>query len=116
MGIVSLEGMDFYAHHGYYEEERKIGNKYTVDVSIDVDFTKAADEDELSGTVNYERVYEIVAEVMGNEALLLEHLAGRIIHQVRAAFPEINKVEVMVAKHNPPIQGLCKRAVIRMQG
>ena len=60
MGKVSLEGMEFYARHGYYEEERVIGNKYSVDIVLDVDFSEAVSDDKLGGTVNYEKVYEIV--------------------------------------------------------
>lgn len=116
MGKVALEGMEFYARHGYYEEERKIGNKYSVDVELDVDFTDAAMEDKLDGTVNYERVYEVVAEVMNIDAQLLEHLAGKMIRQIRDEFPQINAVKVKVSKYNPPIKGLCHRAVVTLEG
>lgn len=116
MGKISLEGMEFYARHGYYEEERIIGNKYSVDVTVEVDFTEAADTDKLEGTVNYETIYSIVAEVMSIDALLLEHLAGKIIKQLKDTFPDIKKAIVKVAKHNPPIKGLCKRASVQMEG
>lgn len=116
MGKVSLEGMEFYARHGYYEEERIIGNKYSVDVTIELDFSDAADSDKLDGTVNYERVYEIVAGVMAVDALLLEHLAGKIISELRASFPRIKSSLVRVSKYNPPIKGLCHRAVVELKG
>ncbi|MAE81988.1 MAG: dihydroneopterin aldolase [Flammeovirgaceae bacterium] len=116
MGKVALEGMEFYARHGYYEEERKIGNKYSVDVELDVDFTDAAMEDKLEGTVNYERVYEVVAEVMNIDAQLLEHLAGKMIRQLKSEFPQVNQVKVKVSKYNPPIKGLCHRAVVTLEG
>ena len=116
MGKVSLEGMEFYARHGYYEEERIIGNKYSVDVTIELDFSDAADSDKLEGTVNYERVYEIVAGVMAVDALLLEHLAGKIIAELRASFPKIKSSLVKVSKYNPPIRGLCHRAVVEIEG
>lgn len=116
MGKVALEGMEFYARHGYYEEERKIGNKYSVDVELDVDFTEAAMDDKLEGTVNYERVYEVVAEVMNIDAQLLEHLAGKMIRQLKTEFPQVNQVKVKVSKYNPPIKGLCHRAVVTLEG
>ncbi|MFK7951650.1 MAG: dihydroneopterin aldolase [Ekhidna sp.] len=116
MGQVSLEGMEFFAKHGYYEEERTIGNKYSVDITLDVDFTDATTDDKLEGTVNYEKVYEIVSDVMGNEAKLLEHLAGKIIKTIRSSFPSVRKVAVKVSKHNPPIKGLCKKATVSLEG
>lgn len=116
MGLVALEGMEFYARHGYYEEERKIGNKYSVDVQLEVDFHTAAAMDRLEGTVNYEKVYEVVAEVMSIDAMLLEHLAGKIIKNLKEVFPQVSKVQVKVSKYNPPIKGLCHRAMVTLEG
>lgn len=115
MGKVSLEGMEFYARHGYYEEERIIGNKYSVDVTLDVDFSEAASDDKLEGTVNYEKVYEIVREVMSIDANLLEHLAGKMIKALKEGFPEVKRAKVSISKYNPPIKGLCKRAVVELE-
>lgn len=115
MGQVSLEGMEFYARHGYYEEERKIGNKYSVDVYLDVDFQKAAKSDQLDGTVNYEKVYELVAEVMSVDARLLEHLAGKMVDSLKTSFPQVRKVTVRISKYNPPIKGLCHRATVTLE-
>lgn len=116
MGKVSLEGMEFYARHGYYEEERVIGNKYSVDVTLDVDVTEAALDDKLEGTVNYEKVYEIVQEVMSIDANLLEHLAGKMIKALKENFLEIKHVRVRVSKYNPPIKGLCHKATVELEG
>ncbi len=114
MGKISLEGMEFYARHGYYEEERIIGNKYSVDVQIETDFSEAAKADKIEGTVNYEKVYEIVAEVMNIDALLLEHLAGKMINKLKDSFPNVIAVKVKISKYNPPIKGLCHRATVEL--
>jgi dihydroneopterin aldolase len=114
MGVISLEGMEFYARHGYYEEERIIGNKYSVDVHIEADFSEAADSDQISGTINYEKIYETVAGVMNIDALLLEHLAGKMIKEMKSHFPDAKKVTVKVSKYNPPIKGLCHRASVEL--
>ena len=116
MGKVSLEGLEFYARHGYYEEERVIGNKYSVDVTLEIDFSDAASDDKLEGTVNYEKVYEIVRDVMSIDANLLEHLAGKMIKALRAAFDDVTQVSVRVSKYNPPIKGLCQKATVELVG
>lgn len=116
IGEVALEGMEFYARHGYYAEERKIGNKYTVDVYMVLDFKPAVMEDKLEGTVNYERVYELVTEVMTVDAHLLEHLAGKLLTRLKETFPQIQTAKVKISKHNPPIKGLCQRAVVTLEG
>lgn len=108
--------MEFYARHGYYEEERVIGNKYSVDVTLDVDFSEAASDDRLEGTVNYEKVYEIVQNVMSIDANLLEHLAGKMIKALKHNFSQVNQVQVRISKYNPPIKGLCHKATIELEG
>lgn len=116
MGKVSLEGMEFYARHGYYEEERTIGNKYSVDITLDLDFSDAAEYDKLEGTVDYEKVYEIIKRVMEIDANLLEHLAGKMIKELKSSFDQISGVSVRVSKYNPPIKGLCHRATVELTG
>ncbi len=114
MGKVMLEGMEFYARHGYYEEERIIGNKYSVDVEMELDFEEAVEEDKLEGTVNYEKVYAMVAEVMSIDATLLEHLAGKIIKRIKTKFPHVQAIRVRVSKYNPPVKGLCQKATVEL--
>ncbi len=116
MGTIALEGLEFFAYHGFYEEEQKIGNRYQVDIQISTDFSEAAQEDKLSATVNYEDLYKIIASVMTDNIKLLEHIAQRIITEVRHKYPDVFEVKVAVSKFNPPIGGVCNRAVISLIG
>lgn len=116
MGTIALEGLEFFAYHGFYEEEQKIGNRYQIDIQIITDFTEAAEKDKLKATVNYGDVYKIIAEVMKEPAKLLEHIAQKVINQVRSKYPEIESVEVFVSKFNPPIGGVCTRAKVSLKG
>jgi 7,8-dihydroneopterin aldolase/epimerase/oxygenase len=112
MGIVSLEGVEFFAYHGYYDEEQKIGNKYSIDIAITADLSRAAQEDKLKLTINYEVVYKIIADVMKEKHRLLEHIAYKIIEGVKVQFPDIEAVTVSVSKFNPPIGGVCERSKV----
>jgi 7,8-dihydroneopterin aldolase/epimerase/oxygenase len=112
MGIISLEGLEFFAYHGYYDEEQKIGNKYSIDIAITADLSRAAQEDKLKLTVNYEIVYKIIADVMKEKHRLLEHIAYKIIEAIKVQFPYIEAVTVGVSKFNPPIGGVCERSKV----
>jgi 7,8-dihydroneopterin aldolase/epimerase/oxygenase len=116
MGTIALEGLEFFAYHGFYDEEQKIGNKYSVDILVSTDFSEAARRDKLSATVNYEALYRITTEVMQRPARLLEHIAHSIIEEIRRAYPTVGDVEVSVSKFNPPVGGVCHRARITMRG
>jgi dihydroneopterin aldolase len=85
-GTVSLEGMAFFARHGFYEEERTLGNRYEVDIAVETPLGNAATNDELAGTVNYEGLYRIVREEMETPSKLLEHVAGRILERTCREF------------------------------
>ena len=114
LDCVALEGMEFFAFHGFYDEEQRIGNKYGVDLKVYVDLTTAAATDSLPRTVNYEQLYAIVLAEMGTRARLLEHLGQRILARVLAQFPHIARVEVSVSKFNPPLGGICTRARVTL--
>ncbi|GGD48889.1 7,8-dihydroneopterin aldolase [Emticicia aquatilis] len=112
MGIISLEGLEFFAYHGYYDEEQKIGSKFSIDIAITADLSRAAQEDKLKLTVNYEEVYKIVADVMKERHRLLEHIAYKIIEAIKTQFPHIEAVTVNVSKFNPPLGGICHRSKV----
>lgn len=107
MGIIALEGLEFFAYHGFYPEERIIGNRYGVDIYVWTDFSKAAMQDKIKYTVNYGVLYEIVKEEMLEQSLLLEHLAKKIIDKVINQFPQVQEAEITIRKFNPPIGGVC---------
>ncbi len=112
--IVSLEGIEFYAFHGFYEYERKEGNDFVIDVHVTTDFSAAADTDDLSGTVNYEGIYQIVKEEMAISTKLLERLAQRMVDRIQQSFIEVKKIEISVAKKNPPVGGKVDQSRITM--
>jgi 7,8-dihydroneopterin aldolase/epimerase/oxygenase len=115
VGTISLEGLEFFAYHGFYDEEQKIGNKYAVDIIVYADFSEAARRDKLSATVNYEELYKITAAVMQRPARLLEHIAHNLITDIKKRYPSVDSVEVSVSKFNPPIGGVCHRARITLR-
>ncbi|MFB9863833.1 dihydroneopterin aldolase [Rufibacter immobilis] len=115
MGQIALEGMEFFAFHGFYDEEQKIGNKYGVDLYLQTDLQDAAASDNLDQTVNYEVLYKLVLHEMSQPARLLEHLGHRIIEGVYREFPFVEQVKVSVSKFNPPLGGICHKAKVTLE-
>lgn len=110
-GTVRLINAVFYAHHGVMQEEHRIGGRYEVDVAMDIDFTSAAEADDLMRTVDYERVYRMVHDTITmNRFYLIERLAFLIAQQVIQYSTLVDAVEVTVRKANPPVGGPCDRA------
>jgi len=105
MGLIQIENMEFYSFHGHFKEERIVGNKFLVDLTIETDMKRPAETDNLKDAVNYQHVYEIVKQQMEMKSHLLEHIAGRILDAIYADIEGIKKVTVKVSKLNPPMGG-----------
>lgn len=115
MGLIAVEGMQFYSHHGYYKEEQVLGGKYAVDVYMRTDFTEAADTDKLEKTINYEEVYQITRREMEVHAKLIEHVCQRILKSIKAQYPAITHIKVRVSKHSPPLKGHVDRVYTELE-
>lgn len=115
MGRIAVEGMKFFAYHGFYDHEREYGNQFTIDIYVDTDLSKAVDMDELDATLDYESLYAIVRQAMEHKYYLLEHLAGKIITNIHDSFPDIEHVKVRVSKLNPPMKGEVQRVYIELE-
>lgn len=105
MGIINVKGIRLYAYHGCLEEEAVIGSQYIVHVRIETDFSRAQVTDQLSQTVDYVTVYEIVKEQMAIRCRLIEHAAALIAEALVDRIPAIQLTEVTVVKLNPPMNG-----------
>lgn len=112
MAEIKLMGMSFYAHHGYYTHEQKRGNNYTIDVSVELDIDKAALNDDLHQTVNYEVIYKICSDIMEQPCKLIETVAHRIAHEIRFSFPELENIRVVIHKMKPELGGPVQSAQV----
>lgn len=102
-GVLTLKELGFYAYHGCLEEEGCIGGNYFVDLNIFTDYSEAAKGDDLSLTVDYCSVYEIVRTEMMIRSKLIENVAYRIAWALKSKIPSIERVEVKVTKIAPPV-------------
>jgi len=98
--------MKFYAYHGVFPEENRLGQQYKVDVEVLVDLQKAGQTDDLQYTVNYAEIYEIVKEKVEKERYqLIEALAENIATKILHHFPQVQETIIRLTKPNPPIPG-----------
>ena len=112
MHKIHLEAIQLYAYHGCLPEEALIGSNYSVDVMMETDFTEAAKSDDLSQTIDYCVVFNIVKEEMAIRANLLENVATRIVKRLKNELKELHKVTISVTKLNPPMNGNVKGVAI----
>ena len=103
---ILLEGMRFYAYHGVNPEERALGQRFTVDVTLTTDLRRAGQSDELGDTVSYSAVYKVVRRIVeGQPRNLIEAVAEAIATEILTSFPPVQRVSVTVRKPEVPMKG-----------
>ncbi|XP_044946067.1 dihydroneopterin aldolase 2-like [Hordeum vulgare subsp. vulgare] len=74
-----LRGLQFHGFHGVKQEEKKLGQKFVVDIDTWTDLAAAGDTDDISHTVSYTDIYRIAKGVVeGPSRNLLESVAQSI--------------------------------------
>ena len=114
MGLIQIEGMEFYAYHGHFKEERIVGNRFLLDIDIEANTNVAATSDNIEDALNYQAVYMIIKEEMQKKSHLLEHIGNRIIDSLYKQFPEIEKIKLKVSKMHPPLGGQIEKVSVTL--
>jgi dihydroneopterin aldolase/2-amino-4-hydroxy-6-hydroxymethyldihydropteridine diphosphokinase len=100
---IVLKGISARGRHGVLDFERRDGQTFVVDVTMQVDLGPAGSSDDLSRTVNYAEVAgDVVALIEGEPVNLIETLASRIADRVLTR-PLVEAVEVVVHKPEAPV-------------
>ena len=107
LDIIRLHNAVFYAYHGVLSDEQNLGGKFEVDVDLHCDLSRGAKSDSLDQTIDYERVYDCIMQlVLGKKYYLIEALAGTIADGLLKNFKRAQKVVVRVRKPSAPVKGV----------
>lgn len=103
MDQIEIRGLRVHGFHGVFEEERRYGQTFTIDLWLDVDLSLAGETDQLGDTVDYGALtQQLAAAVRETRFTLLEalarHLAGLCL-----ADPVVDGVRLRVAKTDAPM-------------
>lgn len=100
---ITVSGLRLYCHHGVGEQERRVGNWFTFDITLHYDASAAMATDDVARALSYADVIALVRREAAVPSRLLEHLAGRILRAVVAEWPAITAGSITVAKPHPPV-------------
>ncbi len=109
MGLtIELQGLEVRAHHGVNEDERRDGQRFLIDVWLDV--SESALSDRIEDAVDYREVAALVREISdGRQFRLLEALAASVADAILERFPVgVARARVRVRKPDvlldPPVE------------
>ena len=111
---ISLRNVRFHAFHGVMPQERKVGADFLVNLRVGYPLEQAMQSDEVSDTLNYAALYEVVKAEMMQPSNLLEHVAGRIADAVVKRFPQVTSIDLDLTKQNPPMGADCDGAGVEI--
>lgn len=115
MDRLALKGMAFYGYHGVLPEEKRLGQRFLVDVTAYLDLRPAATSDSLQEAVDYTTIYHLVQVLVeGHRFNLIETLADRIAAAVLHGFPQVEQVTATVSKPEAPIPGVLSGVAVEV--
>jgi dihydroneopterin aldolase len=95
---IELTGIELFAFHGVLEHERREGQRFLVDLELDVADERAAVTDRITDAVDYRDVVAAVVDVSDARAYdLIEAFATAIAEALATRFP-LDRVRVRVRK------------------
>ena len=104
--LLLVKGMQFWGKHGLNEEENLFGQRFLVDIEVQVDMNQMCETDDPSTGLSYITVYALAKRVVeGEQHRLIQRLAQRIADEVIAAYP-IEAIKVAVKKPSVAIGGI----------
>jgi 7,8-dihydroneopterin aldolase/epimerase/oxygenase len=103
---ILLRDLAFYGYHGVHQEEKRLGQRFRVDLALELDLALAGREDSLAATIDYGVAYRVVREVVeGPSRDTIEAVAEASAAALLDRFSQLEAVQVRVSKPGAPIAG-----------
>lgn len=116
MAILSIENIEFHSYHGIYDIEKKIGNKFLIDLKIEIPIIKSSLLDDVSYSIDYQELLNVIKKEMQIPSNTLENLLHRIIKQIFNKFNNIKWLWIKIHKVNPMVEPKIKSFSIEWEG
>jgi len=97
---IHLSKIECFGKHGIYDNEKNNEQKFFVDIHINIeDF----EEDDISRTINYEEVVDLVIKIVERESFdliesLSKNIVKKIVNQYQKENLRINEIKATVHK------------------
>ncbi|WP_336249317.1 dihydroneopterin aldolase [Stomatohabitans albus] len=104
---IRLTGLQVRASHGVMPHEQIVPQTFIVDMAAKVDLFTPSMSDDLSHTIDYGQLAEMIANIVRDEPVrLIEALAGTIADEIMGSYESIHAVAITVHKPQAPISEL----------
>lgn len=107
MDKILLKNMAFFGTHGVLQEEKVLGQKFFIDVELYLDLKSAGKTDDLTQTVSYAEVYDIIKNHAEDKCYdLLEALGENICNDILKEYKNIAEIQIEIRKPEAPVRAI----------
>lgn len=115
MDKLYIKDLEVFANHGVFEEEKRLGQKFVISVTLELDMHAAAVTGDLSKSVNYgELSAEIETEFQRESYDLIETAGEKLADYILSRYDLVQGVTVLVKKPWAPIHKSLDYAAIEI--
>ncbi|HHT25161.1 MAG TPA: 2-amino-4-hydroxy-6-hydroxymethyldihydropteridine diphosphokinase [Clostridiaceae bacterium] len=116
MHQIIMKDLQFKSHIGVFDFEKEQGQKFAVDLILDLGYIEAAEQDDLEKTVNYAAIFQLLENYFEKSKVdLLEFACGEIIQEILKFDSRILNVDLTLKKPQAPIAGDFAYMAVRQQ-
>ena len=110
--FLKIEDIKLWARVGVLDEERQLGQLFSLDIFLWTDFEKCTLNDDLKKTVDYSKLVEILKDQSKKiYCFTIEKYSNAILEIIDKEF-QLSKIKIILTKCNPPIIGFDGRVSI----
>ena len=113
--FLKIENIQLWARVGVLDEERKLGQLFSLDIFLWTDFDECTSKDDIKQTVDYSKLVEILKDHSKKiYCFTIEKYSNSILEIIDEEF-KLSKIKIILTKLNPPIIGFDgKVSIIRI--
>ena len=102
---LKIKDIKLWARVGVLEEERELGQLFSLDVFLWADFENCTKNDDIKSTVDYSKLVEILKDQSKKICCFtIEKYSNEILKIIDEEF-QLSRIEIILTKCNPPIVG-----------
>lgn len=112
---VFVRGLSLHAFHGVHAEEKRLGQKFILDIDCALDLSACAATDDYSKAICYDALCKLAEEVSNEGPFdLIETLGHLVAERILARFPTVTEARVVVRKPSAPLAAALDHVGVEM--
>ena len=103
--FLKIENIELWARVGVLEEERKLGQLFSLDIFLWLNFDQCVKDDDLNSTIDYSiLINDIKTYSQKISFFTIEKYSNEILELIKTKYNP-NRIKIILTKCKPPIKG-----------